>query len=43
MLILELSSYVVEIPNDGYTTLSQMLLAVQHSVKSTGGLNNIGQ
>ena len=26
MLILELSSYVLEIPNDAYTTLSQNLI-----------------
>ena len=36
MLTLELSSYLLEIPNDAYTTLSQFWLAVQHSVKSTG-------
>ena len=43
MLILELSSYVLGIPNDRYTTLSQVLLAVQHSVKSAAsGLVNIG-
>ena len=32
MLTLELSSYVFEIPNDAYTTLSQIWLAAQHSV-----------
>ena len=35
MLTLEWSSYLLEIPNDAYTTLSQFWLAVQHSVKST--------
>ena len=34
-VILELSSYLLEIPNDAYTTRSQFWLAVQHSVKST--------
>ena len=34
MVILELSSYLLEIPNDTYTTLSQFWLAAQHSVKS---------
>ena len=28
---MELSSYLLEIPNDGYTTHSQLRLAVQHS------------
>ena len=37
MLTLELSSYVLENPNDAYTTLSQLWLAAQHSVKSTAG------
>ena len=35
MLILELLSYLLEIPNDANTTLSQFGLAVQYSVKST--------
>ena len=35
MLTLELSPYLLEIPNDAYTTLSEIWLAVQHSVKST--------
>ena len=35
MLTLELSSYLLEIPNDAYTTISQFSLAVQHSVNST--------
>ena len=35
MLTLGLSYYVLEIPIDVYTTLSQFWLAVQHSVKST--------
>ena len=35
MLTSELSSYVLEIPNDAYTTLSQFWLAGHHSVKST--------
>ena len=35
MLTFELSPIVLEIPNDAYTTLSQLLLADQHSVKST--------
>ena len=34
MLILELSSYLLEIPNDTCTTLSRYSLAAQHSVKS---------
>ena len=39
MLALELSSYfLLEIPNDAYTTPSQILLAVQHSVESTVSL-----
>ena len=32
---LELSSYLLEIPHDAYTTLSQFWLAAQRSVKST--------
>ena len=44
MLIFELSSHVLEIPNNGYTTLSQILLAVQNSVKSfVSGLVDIGK
>ena len=35
MIILELSSYLLEIPIDAYTTLSQFWLAAQHSAKST--------
>ena len=34
MLTLELSSSVLEIPDDAYSTLSQTLIVVQHSVKS---------
>mgnify|MGYP001803006124 CR=1 FL=1 len=34
MFTLELSSYLLEIPNDPYTTLSQFWLAVQHSVRA---------
>ena len=44
MLVLELSSYVLEIPNDGYASLSQISLAVQHSVKCNASrLVNIGK
>ena len=35
ILTLDLSSFVLEIPNNSYTTLGQFWLAVQHSVKST--------
>ena len=35
MLTWESSSYVLEILNDAYTTLSQIWMAAQHSVKST--------
>ena len=35
MLTLELSSYLLEIPDCAYTTLSQFWLAVWNSVKST--------
>ena len=34
MLTLESSSYLLKIPNEAYTTLSQFWLAIQHSVKS---------
>ena len=37
MVTLELCSYELVIPNGAYTTLSQFLLAVQHSVDSTIG------
>ena len=44
MLVLELSSYVLEIPNDGYASLSHISLAVQHSVKCNASrLVNIGK
>ena len=43
MIILELSSYLLEIPIDAYTTLSQFWLAAQHSAKSTASWSvNIG-